>query len=110
MGAAWRGDAHRDRRAIGRTRAKGGVTISWVRCSRVDAGWRDHVDQPSGEGRDVWHVSVSPSVPGVGPWERAFPELHVAADELAALPPGCSVEIRQAGDLALSPPLNLPLT
>ena len=89
---------------------KGGVTISWVRCSRVDAGWRDHVDQPSGEGRDVWHVSVSPSVPGVGPWERAFPELHVAADELAALPPGCSVEIRQAGDLALSPPLILPLT
>lgn len=89
---------------------KGGVTISWVRCGRIDAGWRDHVDQPSGESRDVWHISVSPSVSGVGPWERALPELHVTADELAALPPGCTIEIRQAGDLALSPPLNLPLT
>ena len=89
---------------------KGGMMISWARRSRVDTGWRDHVDQPSGERREAWHISVSPAVAGVGPWERASAELHVAADELAALPPGCAIEIRQVGDLALSPPLSLPLT
>lgn len=88
----------------------GGVTISWVRCSRLDTGWRDHVDQPSGESREAWHIAVSPPVPGAGPWERPSPAFHIAASELAALPPGCTIEIRQAGDFALSPPLSLPLT
>lgn len=88
----------------------GGVTIGWTRRTRVDAGWRDHVDQPFGESREAWHIMLSPPVPGVGPWERASPSLVIDAGDRTALPPGCVIEIRQAGDLAPSPPLALPLT
>lgn len=88
----------------------GGVTIGWVRRSRVDTGWRDHVDQPLGEGHEAWRIALSPAVPGIGPWESASPTLHVGAADLAMMPPGCTIEIRQAGDFALSPPLSLPLT
>lgn len=88
----------------------GGVTIGWIRRSRVDAGWRDHVDQSLGESREVWRVTLSPSVPGVGPWERTSQTLPISAAELAVLPPGCAIDIRQVGDFALSPPLTLPLT
>lgn len=88
----------------------GGVTVGWIRRSRVDTGWRDHVDLPMGESREVWRIAISPPVAGIGPWERASPTLDIGAADLAGLPPGCSLEIRQAGDFALSPPLSLPLT
>lgn len=88
----------------------GGVTIGWVRRSRVDTGWRDHVDQPPGESYEAWRIALSPPVPGIGPWESASPTLNIGAAELAALPPGCTIEIRQAGDFALSPPLSLSFT
>ncbi len=96
----------------GRVRAdgSGGATIGWVRRSRVDTGWRDHVDQPLGESREAWRIALSPPVPGIGPWESAVPTLHIGTAELATLPPGCTIEIRQAGDFAQSPPLSLPLT
>ena len=93
-----------------RADGSGGVTIGWVRRSRADTGWRDHVDQPLGESHEVWRITLSPPVPGIGPWESASPMLNIGAAELAALPPGCTIEIRQAGDFALSPPLSLPLT
>lgn len=93
-----------------RSDGAGGAIVGWVRRSRIDAGWRDHVDQPSGESREAWRISLSPSVPGAGPWETASPTLHIGAAEVAALPPGCTIAIRQAGDFALSPPLSLPLT
>ena len=88
----------------------GGVTVGWVRRSRADTWWRDHVDQPLGESHEVWRITLSPPVPGIGPWESASPTLNIGAAELATLPPGCTIEIRQAGDFALSPPLSLPLT
>ncbi|MBJ7442368.1 MAG: phage tail protein [Sphingopyxis sp.] len=88
----------------------GGVFVSWRRRSRVDTGWRDHVDLPIGEGQEAWRITLSPAVPGVAPWERATPDLHIAAAILAALPPGTMMAIRQVGDFWLSPPLSLPLT
>lgn len=88
----------------------GGVTIEWVRRSRVDIGWRDHVDQAPGESRETWRIAVSPAVPGIGPWERGSPGLTIAAADMAALPPGSMIAIRQSGDFALSQPLILPLT
>ncbi len=88
----------------------GGVTVGWIRRSRVDTGWRDHVDLPIGESREAWHIAISPFVAGIGPWERASPTLDIGAAEFAGLPPGSTIEIRQAGDFALSPPLSLPLT
>lgn len=88
----------------------GDTRVGWTRRSRVDAGWRDHVDLPHGESREAWHVALSPPVAGVGPWERTSPSLTISAGDLAGLPSGCAIEIRQIGDLALSPPLSLPLT
>ena len=88
----------------------GGVTVGWIRRSRVDTGWRDHVDLPMGESREAWLVAISPPIAGIGPWERASPTLDIGAAEFAELPPGCTLEIRQAGDFALSSPLSLPLT
>ena len=88
----------------------GGALISWRRRSRVDTGWRDHVDLPIGEGLEAWRIALSPPVPGIVPWERTTPDLHIAAAVMAALPPETMMEIRQVGDFALSPPLSLPLT
>ena len=87
----------------------GGATIGWIRRSRVDTGWRDHVDLPLGESRAAWIVALTPPVAGIGPWECPSPTLTIEAATLAALPPGCAIEIRQAGDFALSPALTLPL-
>ena len=88
----------------------GGVVIGWRRRSRVDTGWRDHTDLPLGEGREAWRIALSPPVPGRAPWERDAPTLHLAAADLAGLPTGTAILIRQVGDFALSPPLSLPLT
>lgn len=88
----------------------GGVDIGWVRRSRVDTGWRDHVDLPLGESRAAWRVLLVPAVPGVGPWECPSPALNISGAAMASLPAGCGIEIRQIGDFALSPPLSLPLT
>ena len=87
----------------------GGAVATWMRRSRVDAGWRDHVDVPTGESREIWHVSLAPPVPGVGPWELFSPTLAIAAGDLAAVPPGTRLEVRQTGDFALSPSLFIPL-
>ena len=88
----------------------GGVFVSWRRRSRVDTGWRDYIDLPIGEGGEAWQIALSPPVPGIALLERATPDLHIAADVLAALPPGTMIAIRQVGDFALSPPLSLSLT
>ena len=82
----------------------------WTRRSRADTGWRDHVDLPLGEGREAWHIALDPPVAGVGPWERSAPMLSIAAAELAAIPPGRTIGIRQIGDFARSPALTLPLS
>lgn len=88
----------------------GGAIVDWVRRSRVDAEWRDYVDQPLGEGREAWRIALSPPVAGVGPWERSEPALAISAADLAAIPPAHGIEIRQIGDFSVSPPLALPLT
>ncbi|MCW0200028.1 phage tail protein [Sphingopyxis sp.] len=88
----------------------GGVELRWIRRTRTDAGWRDHVDVPLGEGREAWRVAVEPAVMGIGPWETASPSLTLDAATWAALAPESVFSIRQAGDFALSEPLLLPLT
>lgn len=87
----------------------GGVHAEWVRRSRADTGWRDHVDLPPGEGREMWRVEPHPPVAGVAGWDCLSPTLHLDAAALAALPAGHALSIRQIGDFAPSPPLLLPL-
>lgn len=87
----------------------GGVLISWRRRSRADAGWRDHVDLPLGEGQEAWRIVLSPPVPGIAAWDSAVPMLSIDAGVMAVLPPGTALAIRQVGDFDLSRPLILPL-
>ncbi|MFZ5726621.1 MAG: phage tail baseplate protein, partial [Pseudomonadota bacterium] len=88
----------------------GGAIVRWVRRSRVDNGWRDHVELPLGESREAWRAALAPPAPGIGPWTLASPLLAITADELAAVPPGTAIEVRQVGDFDQSPPLFIPLT
>src|SRR3546814_7573710 len=48
----------------------GGVTAAWTRRSRLDTGWRDGIDLPLGESRELYRVATLPAVAGVGPWEQ----------------------------------------
>ncbi|PKP96984.1 MAG: hypothetical protein CVT74_15465 [Alphaproteobacteria bacterium HGW-Alphaproteobacteria-13] len=93
-----------------RSDGAGGLRVGWARRSRIDTGWRDHVDLPLGEAAESWRIALDPPVAGIGPWQTSAPSLDLDAAEVAAIPPGRRLEIRQAGDLALSPPLFLPLT
>ena len=88
----------------------GGVVVNWIRRSRVDTGWRDHVDLPLGESREAWRIQPVPPVAGVGPWDCPAAALHIDAATLAEIPPATAIEIRQIGDFAPSPTLLLPLT
>ncbi|MBL0914168.1 MAG: gene transfer agent family protein [Sphingopyxis sp.] len=76
--------------------------------------WHCVRDRPSTLTRtaigEAWRVELSPAVAGVGPWECTAPALAIDAAKMATLPPGQTVEIRQIGDFALSPPLSLSLT
>ena len=83
--------------------------MDWIRCSRIDSGWRDHVDVAAGESREAWRIDVVPGTAGIGPWETVSPSLSVDAATVASLAPDTLFAIRQIGDLALSPPLFLPL-
>ena len=87
----------------------GGVYVAWVRRSRFDTGWRDHVDLPLGEGSERWRVELTPPVAGIGPWELAEAVLHIGAAEMAGIAGGARLSIRQVGDFTLSPPLLLSL-
>ncbi|WP_257544881.1 phage tail protein [Sphingopyxis sp. DBS4] len=93
-----------------RRNGAGGAELRWVRRTRADAGWRDHVDVPLGEGRETWRVAVEPAAAGIGPWETASPSLVLDAATWTALAPDSVFSIRQVGDFALSEPLLLPLT
>ncbi|WP_194955658.1 phage tail protein [Sphingopyxis solisilvae] len=95
----------------GRTAADGagGILLSWRRRSRVDPGWRDEVDLPLGEAREVWRITLAPPVAGVAAWSSTASSLAIAAETVAILPPGTVAEVRQLGDFGLSLPLRIPL-
>ncbi|WP_033074777.1 phage tail protein [Sphingopyxis sp. MWB1] len=89
--------------------SSGGLEIGWVRRSRVDPGWRDHVEIPLGEAREAWRLTLSPPVEGLGPWTCEQASFTLSAADRALLPPGTFAEICQIGDLSLSFPLRLAL-
>ncbi len=95
--------------------AEGGLTLSWIRRSRFDPGWRDGVDLPLGEDRESYRVALESSAAessaaAAGAWEVAAPSWHADAALLASLPPGTQVHIRQVGTFAPSDPLTIALT
>lgn len=90
--------------------ADGGVQLSWIRRSRTGQGWRDAVDAPLGEAQELYRISLSEPVAGLGGWQCTTPTFALTAAEYAMLSPGAEVEIRQVGDFAVSAPLRLSIT
>ena len=88
----------------------GDVTLSWTRRSRQGFAWVDGVDAPLGELREQYRVDIN------GPQCSTEllsdqPSLTIAASELAVLGSGAAtIEVRQIGDLAVSPAAQLSIT
>jgi hypothetical protein len=90
----------------------GDLHVSWVRRSRLNAGWRDEVDLPVGEAAEQYLITVVEAMSGeavatFGPWTSRESEWTVPADVWAAIGAGRAFEIRQQGDFALSAPLRI---
>src|SRR3546814_12579478 len=86
----------------------GGMMILWTRRSRLDTGWRDLVDLPLGENRELYRISPTPAVAGARPWARSEASLPPAAATPAALPPGPAPPTRPPGAIPLVPPPVVP--
>jgi hypothetical protein len=91
--------------------ADGSVCVSWVRRTRIDAGWHDGVDQAIVEDIEQYHVSISGNGSALANRTVDTPVITLTAAELTIfdLPPSTAltVEIRQIGRFALSEKLAL---
>lgn len=89
----------------------GSVTLSWVRRSRIDAGWRDGVDQTMAEQQEQYLVSLAVNGLPVGEWTSVESHIAFTPFQWAAfeLPPDAMVaaEIRQIGNHSQSDPLSV---
>jgi hypothetical protein len=84
----------------------GGLTLAWVRRSRIGWAWLDGADTPLGEEREAYRVTVSAG-PEQRTWEAAEPGLEISAAALAGLTGPLEVEIVQLGTYAASHPARL---
>ena len=93
--------------------ADGGLTIRWVRRSRLGFGWSDEIDAPLDAGREAYRVAVGPSGggPAVLAGDTSVPQFSVTAAQLAtwaaAQVGGLTISVRQIGDAGLSPAAQL---
>jgi len=89
--------------------ADGSVTFRWIRRTRIDAGWRDGVDQVLGEQQEQYRVSLYGDGSPVGEWTSFENRIVFGATQWEALAiaanAGITAEIRQVGRHAQSPPL-----
>jgi hypothetical protein len=86
-----------------------GLALAWVRRGRGGWGWLDQVDVPLGEAREQYRVAV---IGPAGALEITTdqPSLTITAAELAPLGAGlATVEVRQVGDWAASPPVRITI-
>lgn len=89
----------------------GSVTLSWIRRSRIDAGWRDGIDQSLAEQQEQYLVSLAANGVQIGEWtcfesRIVFTPLQWPAFDI---PQNAIVlcEIRQVGRFAQSEPLQV---
>ena len=91
----------------------GDLQISWIRRSRVDLGWRDYVELPTGEDNELYNIEFFAGSIAVGVRRSSVPELRVSSNDFAAwgLPSNAVVDIhiRQLGRYDRSEPLVLSI-
>jgi Putative phage tail protein len=89
----------------------GSVNLSWIRRSRIDAGWRDGIEQVLAEQEEQYLVSLAADGVPIGDWTILQNSLRFEAAQWAAfgIPENASVfaEIRQIGRHAQSDPLRV---
>lgn len=92
----------------------GGVTLSWIRRSRIDAGWRDGIDQTMAEQQEQYLVALAANGLPVGGWTVYENRIAFSSTQWAALGilqnASVTAEIRQIGSHAQSAPLLLAYT
>jgi Putative phage tail protein len=88
------------------TALDGSVTVSWIRRSRIDAGWRDGIDQTLSEQQEQYLVSLAVNGLPIGQWTCLESRIAFSPTQWADLeiPQNAVVfaEIRQIGRHAQS--------
>lgn len=62
----------------------GSFKLEWKRCSRLDLGWVDGVDQALVEDQESYRVAILANDVVLREWLVAANNLHVSAGEMAA--------------------------
>lgn len=85
----------------------GGLTLEWTRRARGAWAWRDGVDVPLVEEVERYEVGAGAADGPLALWPVAAPALMLAAGDLALLPAGTQLWVRQIGSHARSRELPL---
>lgn len=90
----------------------GDLIVSWTRRSRSGWAWLDEIDAPIGETKEEYSVTIE-GVSGTLVRDCGSTTLTIPAAELIAAGSGpATIDVRQVGDWAASPPtavsINLP--
>ncbi|MBL0925961.1 MAG: hypothetical protein IBJ12_16030 [Sphingomonadaceae bacterium] len=92
-------------------RGDGSVEFTWIRRSRLDAGWRDGVDQLMAEDSELYQIILQVGGDPVSEWTSNNSNFLLTATQLAGLGLGASSSfaliVRQIGRHALSSALRI---
>ncbi len=83
-------------------RADGYMELSWVRRARGAWRWTDGGDVPLVEETELYRVGIGPIDRPALAWETVQDRMILSADDLALIPPGTPLWVRQVGSHALS--------
>ncbi len=93
-----------------RLRGDGGIDLHWTRRARGAWRWSDGVDVPLVEETELYRVGAGLVERPLMIWETPRAYLSLSPVDLAALPAGTPLWVRQLGRHGSSDPAALPLT
>jgi hypothetical protein len=89
----------------------GSVNFTWIRRSRIDAGWRDGVDQLMVEESEAYRITAIVNATTVGEWTSNAASFRLTATQLSELGIGAgsavAITVRQVGRHAQSETLRI---
>jgi hypothetical protein len=88
--------------------ATGDLALAWTRRARGSWHWRDFVDVPLIEEDERYEVGAGPVSSPLAIWNADTPALTLAGADIAALPAGTPLWVRQLGSHGRSPELLFP--